>query len=180
MFARAMSSDLQANLGALDIKDADHLLALSALWDQLGLTKLINEVVPHDEQVLLSPGLGIKVLVLNATSGRDALYRVQTFFQRAPNELLFGPDINAQQLNDKAFGRTLDRIFEAGGEKLFSSIALSVIANEKLDISRVHADTTSKLLFGQYKHPDDDAISTVRPGTEGTRDHLWPQQGPPS
>jgi transposase len=64
-----------------------------------------------------------------------------------------------QSLNDSALARGLDRLFDVGGESVFSTLSLRVIAHEGLSLSQLQADTTSRLVFGEYKNPEDGAVS---------------------
>jgi transposase len=143
----------------LEVLDVGHLTLLAAFWDDLGFSQAIDACVPCDPQVKLTVALALKALVLNLTCGRDALYRVELFFQKAPVDLLLGHGVTAADLNDDALGRTLDRLFLADGEQVFHALALRVIERERLDLHDLHGDTTSKLVFGKYKAQDDEAIA---------------------
>jgi len=148
-----------APLPKLDVKDLDHLGLLSELWDDLGFSEVVDACIPADEQVGLAPSVVLKALCLNLTCGRDALYRIQSFFSQVPLDLLLGRDVRVEQLNDDALGRHLDRLFHSAGSQLFNSLGLRVIDREKLSLDRLHGDTTSKLVFGEYAYEDESAVS---------------------
>lgn len=148
-------------LPELDVRDLDHLGVVAQLWDELGFESVIDESIPADEQVGVRPATVLKALVLNLVHGRDPLYRVESFFESVPTELLLGDGISPEQLNDDALGRHLDRLFAAGGSQLFNALSLSVIAREKLSLEELHGDTTSKLVFGEYDQGREDAISVT-------------------
>src|SRR5437868_5432932 len=84
----------------LEIKEIDHLGVVSGLWDELGLTDLLNAAIAFDDQVAIKPGLMVKALVLNVVCGRDPLYRVQSFFEHRPIEVLLGGGVEAKNFND--------------------------------------------------------------------------------
>ena len=148
-------------LPEIEVRDLNHLGLLSQLWDDLGLSSVVDQCIPVDDQVQLRPSVALKALCLNVVHGRDALYRVQPFFSQVPTELLLGEGVTPDLLNDDALGRHLDRLFEAGGSQLFNALSLRVIAGEGLELDRLHADTTSKLVFGEYASPHEEAISVT-------------------
>ena len=154
-----MTPAISLSFPNLEVRDVDHLELLSQLWDSLGFGRVVDDCIPCDDQVQLRPAVVLKALCLNVVHGRDALYRVQPFFSRVPTELLLGDHVTAEALNDDTLGRHLDRMFEAGGSQLFNALSLRVIAEERLDLSRLHGDTTSKLVFGEYAAPHEEAVS---------------------
>jgi transposase len=154
-----MSSAL--SLAELEVREVDHLGVVAELWDELGFDGVINAAMAVDEQVKVRPATALKALCLNLVHGRDALYRVQSFFATVPTELLLGGDVTAEMLNDDALGRHLDRLFEAGGAQLFNALSLKVIGSEGLRLEELHGDTTSKLVFGEYAQGHEDAISVT-------------------
>jgi len=74
--------------------------------------------------------------------------------------VLFGADASADDFNDSALGRTLDKIFEAGPKKVFGAAALRAALKEDVEFGVVHSDTTSWSLKGLYESssPDDEAF----------------------
>jgi len=147
----------------VEIKDVDQLAVTTLIWDQLGFTEVINDCVPADDQVAISPGLAVKALVLNTLGGRDPLYRVAQSYAFAPLEAVLGPGVTLDNLNDAALARHLDRLFEAGSEGVFNALSLRVIDRENVNVDEIHADTTSRLVFGEYVNEEAGAIS-IRPG----------------
>ena len=62
-----------------------------------------------------------------------------------------------EDLNDDAFGRTLDRLYESGNLKLLlHSVALRAVHLLPLGVRSVHADTTSISLAGRYEWTESD------------------------
>ena len=147
-----------------EVKDLGCLGVVAKIWDDLGLSALLDAQIAVEEEVQLSPGLVLKAMVLNIIGGRDPLYRVQDWAKGVPLDLVIGKGVRAEQLNDTTLARHLDRLFDADGEAVFNSACMRVIEKEGIDTGRVHADTTSRLIFGEYVHEDDDAISITRGG----------------
>lgn len=143
----------------LDIVDVDHLLALAPLWEELGFSRVIDEAVPNDPQVSLRTSTVLEAMVLNIMGGRDPLYRVAQAWSDRPMREMLGDHVTVESLNDTALARHLDRLFEAGCESVFNALSLRVIEHEGLSLSTLHADTTSRLVFGEYLHEEADAIS---------------------
>jgi transposase len=80
----------------------DHLGLIAGLYDELGIGECIDTLIPQDlEQRTLSVGQSVKAMVLNGLGfTQGALYLTPHFFQDKPVELLIGPGIQADDLND--------------------------------------------------------------------------------
>jgi hypothetical protein len=50
-----------------DVRDVDHLAVVSRIWDELGLTDLIDDCITHDPQQAISGVQVLKALVLNSS-----------------------------------------------------------------------------------------------------------------
>jgi transposase len=156
----------------LEIKNVGCCGLLGKLWDELGLTRVVDEHVPIDDQVGLALGHALKALVLNIVGGRDPLYRVQRWAEDVPLDIIVGEGVRCEQLNDTALGRHLDRLFEAGAEGVFNAACLRVIDVEGIRLERMQGDTTSRLVFGAYRHDEDDAISITHGHSKDKRPDL--------
>lgn len=161
-----------SNVERVEVAQLDHLVLLSHIWDSLGLTTVIDACVPADEQVRLSPGLALKALVLNIVSGRAPLYRVEEFYTRHPISLIIDGSLKPSDVNDTALARALDRLHAARLASLFTGISFRVMEREGLSRRCVHADTTSKLVFGEYAHPEAGAVSITHGHSKDHRPDL--------
>src|SRR5690606_33128856 len=82
---------------------------------QLNIRNMVNNLVDWDQtQCKRSPGTLTVALVLNMLSGRRPLYRVWEAFERLDLPVLFDEPVELEDLNDDAFGRTLDRLYDSG------------------------------------------------------------------
>lgn len=125
---------------------------IARMCDEINLTGIIDRLVTWDEkQCRTSPGTLIKGLVINILSCREPLYRVQEYFDELDMELLFGEGIQASAFNDDALGRALNKLAKADPQRVFDSIALSARLIHKVKLGGMHADTTSKMVYGEYK-----------------------------
>ena len=66
--------------------------------DRIDLVKIVNQLVPT--QMAVEPGLIVKGLVIDTLSGRSPLYHLESSFEHADRELLFGEDVPASYFND--------------------------------------------------------------------------------
>ena len=129
---------------------------------ELGIAKTINNMVTWDEkQWKVSPGTHITALIINALVQRQPLYNVQRFYGKMDLPLLFPEDVQASDFNDDALGRALDRLAEIDCRQLLGTIACQADRIEDLQITSVHADTTSFSVYGEY---DNENISREEPG----------------
>jgi len=136
---------------------------IAALCDEVGLADIVNSVVRWDErQWKLSPGVLCKALVVNVLAGRKPLYKVEEFYAEQDVEKVLGEGVRAEDINDDALGRTLDRMAQVDLKALFSSVSLSCVLKDNIEVKSVHADTTSISVYGEYE--DDSAIIEINHG----------------
>ena len=126
----------------------------------MGLVEWLDEQA-GERRNLVSIGTATMAMVLNGLGfSNRQLYLVPQFFANKPVEHLLGKGISADMLNDDCLGRTLDWIAEHDPTMLFAGIAQQ--ARERFEIStkRIHVDTTSFSVSGDYE-PDKDATDPV-------------------
>jgi len=155
-----------------EVLDVDHLAALGPLWDEFGFSEVIDASVPNDPQVALRTSTVLKAMALNIVGGRDPLYRVSQAWENRPIEHVLGEGVTPESLNDSSLARHLDRFSAADCESVFNALSLRVIDHEGLSLSRLQADTTSRLVFGEYRNPEADAISITHGHSKDHRPDL--------
>lgn len=86
----------------------------------------------------------------------------------------FGSGINYRHLNDDTLGRALDDFYEVNPKESFSNIALEGIKTFNVEVKSIHADTTSKNVYGQYTSPssDDNCIKITHGNSKDKRPDL--------
>jgi transposase len=105
-----------------------------------------------DSQMHLSAGLAVMAMVLDTLSGRTPLYRLKDAFAENDTELLLGTRVDPERLCDYNLARVLDRIYEAGTQKIFTQLAQNAIGGFSIDTRRLlHYDTTSISVYGDYE-----------------------------
>jgi transposase len=72
------------------------------------------------------------------------------FFEEKDTELLLGAAIEPERFCDYNLGRSMDKIFETGTQKIFSQLAQNALTVFAVDPRRLHFDTTSVSVFGDY------------------------------
>ncbi len=134
------------------ITDARHLPIVKAYAKKIGLVDTIDRLV--DTQMELSPGMAVLGMVLDTLSGRTPLYRLTEFFEEKDTELLLGTAIDSGRFCDTNLGRSMDKIFETGTQMIFSQLAQNALTVFEVDPRRLHFDTTSVSVFGDYDLAD--------------------------
>ena len=136
------------NTEQMTITDAKHMPIVKAYAKKIGLVDTIDRLV--DTQMELSPGMAVFGMVLDTLSGRTPLYRLTEFFEEKDTELLLGAAIEPERFCDYNLGRSMDKIFETGTQKIFSQLAQNALTVFEVDPRRLHFDTTSVSVFGDY------------------------------
>jgi len=92
----------------------------------------------------------LSVLVHNVLVSRGPLYGVREWALKIEPEALGLTAAQVDGLNDDRLARSLDALASERGRSIFFRLALRVIKDFKLQAPRVHFDTTTVTLFGQY------------------------------
>jgi transposase len=125
---------------------------ISAMCRSLGITQAIDRLTEWDErQCKLSPGLLVEAMIINLLGSRKPLYLMHEYFQHMDVATLFGPGIQARDLNDDALARALDKLARAGPGLVYGTIALAAARQEGVDLRVIHGDTTSVSVEGAYE-----------------------------
>jgi len=141
-------NEIEQLLENMKITRVDHLPIVATFCRRVGLVETINRIVPT--QMDVDVGTIVQAMVLDTLSGRSPLYRLADFFKHQDTELLLGHHLASSVFNDTSVGRAMDAIFEVGAEKLFSEVVFQACLRFPLDMSKVHFDTTSVNLWGDY------------------------------
>ncbi len=78
------------------------------------------------------------------------LYIFPKFLEQKAVFKLFGDNLDPDNFNDDCLGRLLDAIHDYGETALFSHIALNIGLNHGLLKNKIHVDTTTLTLHGEY------------------------------
>ena len=136
----------------LTFSEVGHLPIIKDFAKKIQLVETLDAMV--DSEMELAPGVTVLAMVLDTLSGRTPLYRLEEFFQEKDIELLLGHDVEPELFCDYNVGRVLDKIFDTGTQKVFSQLAQNAIGIFDVDPRRLHFDTTSISVFGDYDFTD--------------------------
>jgi transposase len=123
---------------------------------RMELVETIDELLKC--RMRIQPGKVVLSMIMDILCGRTPLYRVHESFESRDIEGLLGEEITSSMLTDDTIGRTLDRLYHYGTQKIFSHICLNAYKNFEVDCSILHHDTTSVSVHGDYLPRSDDPI----------------------
>lgn len=119
---------------------------IHTLANKLGLLKLFTTHVAADPRDKISVAQTLYVILCNIILERFPLYKMSDW---AVQRSLI-PDNVASCFNDDRVGRALHRLFRSDRSALLTQVVLKAIDEYQLDTHRVHNDSTTVTLFGQY------------------------------
>jgi transposase len=137
---------------SVSTKSLGHLGLISAYYEELGLRDFFDALLPKTRSHKISHGTAALAFLLNGLSfARRQLYLFPEFFSNLPVSRLFGEGVEPEHLNDAVMGELLDRIYAFGPTELFERLVFHILSREKLDLSRLHVDTTNFSVYGDYE-----------------------------
>jgi transposase len=105
-----------------------HYGLIAGAFDELDISDLIDDLLPKKSGHNIPHSTLIKAMCINGLGFIERrLYIFPDFFENLPTERLLGEGILPEYLNDDAFGRTLDKIYEYGATELFNRIILQAM-----------------------------------------------------
>jgi len=146
--ADAFSSDEFGRFTGLQAAEVHHWPIVRAYAERLGLRALINRLVPTERE--FEPGLMVLAMVVDTLSGRSPLYHLESFFEDQDTEVLLGETVEPAVFNDDNAGATLDLLFAAGTQKIYSEVAVAALRAFEIPTEEMHFDTTSVRVYGDY------------------------------
>ena len=137
----------------LTITNVQFLPIVKEYASRIKLVDTINHMV--DTEMDLQPGKVVLAMVLDTLSGRSPLYRLMDFLEEKDIELLLGKSVSTDQFTDHNIGRALDKIFEAGTQKIFGQLSQNAVKGFQIKPTGAHYDTTSVSVYGDYDMTDE-------------------------
>lgn len=136
----------------MKVEDLDHLGIIAGIIDHLQLEERVNQCLGTHPQQIVSPGQGVKAMILNGLGFVSApLYLYEGFFCGKATSHLLGEGIQAEHLNDDYLGRLLDKIWEYGASHLFSLVAMDAYRQFGVKGKSYHLDSSSFSVHGDYE-----------------------------
>ena len=118
--------------------------------DRLNFRGIIRDSLGVGLRQSLDHAEVLSVLVHNVLVSRGPMYRVGEWAQRLAPQALGLTAEQLARLNDDRLARSLDRLVSPSARSVFFRLALRAIKDFELSHTRVHFDTTTVTLFGQY------------------------------
>jgi transposase len=160
---------MSATPNEIQVQNIDHLGIVAGIVDEIGLVAQVNELLGTHPQEVVSLGQVLKAMILNGLGFLSApLYLFSQFFEGKAIEHLLGAGIEAHHLNDDRLGRALDHFYDYGVTKLFTTLALAAADKFGVERERVHLDSSSMAVEGQYLR-DEATASEVSEDVEKPR-----------
>jgi transposase len=114
--------------------------------EELGIGKIVDEVVPWEGDVPL--GTLVEVMILNRLVRPQAQYLIGDWAESAAVAEYFG--VTKEQLNDDRLGRGLERL-EKHGSLVQVPLVLRIIKKFRVNVGQVHYDISNAELYGAYE-----------------------------
>jgi transposase len=155
------------------VEHLNHLGIVAEVCEEIGVAEWLNAQAPTSRQQV-SVGTATVAMVLNGLGlSNRQLYLVSQFFEDKPVEHLLGPGITAADLNDDCLGRTLDWLYAHDVTTLFAGLASRARRAFGIPVTRLHADTTSFSVSGEYRAPEEGELDahTIAVTYGYSRDH---------
>lgn len=140
-------------------KEMDHLGIVATVAKEIGLIEEIDRIVGVDERQKVTCGECVLAMTLNCLGfTQKPLYLFPKFMKNKPTEKLIRNGVKAEHFNEGTLGRALDKLYGAGPEELFMSVASHMY--ETYGGRFLHGDTTSFSVHGAYQPEEGDLDST--------------------
>lgn len=148
-----VSRDMELTSETVKSEQLGHLGLIAATIKELGIIDKIDARLDLDESKggIVSYGRRTAAMILNGLGFMNSrLYMSSHFYQDKPVANLLGAEVQASHLNDDCLGRCLDKIADYGVTQLFSELAFEISSERGLLGQRLHLDSTSFVLHGEY------------------------------
>ena len=129
---------------------------IAGLAQQIGVDHIFNTALekytgrPAD----IPYGSLAQMMLMNMADEHHPLSRLGEYFENIDLESLLGHTIDITKLNDDRFGGLLDAMHDYGLSKLLSAVSLAAFKRYGIKLRNVNFDTTSKVMWGEYKAED--------------------------
>ncbi len=139
----------------INTKQLDHHGLVAATFDSLGIGQVIDKRMSKKRNHNVDYSTIVKAMVILGLGFVERrLYFAGSYFKNWAIDELLGEGVKAEDLNDDALGRTLDKIYDSGVTELFEEIAVKVMKKVKMGLHLIHVDTTSVSVSGNYEMED--------------------------
>lgn len=139
-------------------KNLDHLGIVSVVCDEIEIKTLLDKLIPPDPQMTITFGECLKLMIINGLGFTSRpLYLEAQFFESRPVQRFLGRDCLCE-INDDRLGRALDKFYEFGCDRLFSTLASQAAVRYGVCKKFKHLDSTSMEVHGAYESEEDSPL----------------------
>ena len=126
----------------------------------LEIAKTIDEIVSPHPLNHVTTGECVEAFVLSILTGEHALYNVSDVLSQYDTSVIFQKEVDPNWFHDNRLGNGLDDLKAVGLDNLYSAIISKAIIKHSLELSRLHFDTTSLSLYGEYETDEEEPLIT--------------------
>jgi transposase len=138
------------------VEHLNHLGIVAEVCREIAVAEWLDAQDPTSRQQV-SVGTATVAMVLNGLGlSNRQLYLVSQFFEDKPIEHLLGPGLSAADLNDDCLRWTLGWLYAHDVTTLFARLALRARRAFGAPLARLHAETTSLAVSGDYAPAEGD------------------------
>ncbi len=148
-------------------KKVDVLPMVKYYMDQLDVYGVFSKCVEKPNCCPVDPAQILSMMVVNIVCASHPLYKIQNWVADYTDGLSEYP-LNASDYNDDQLAKNLDRLFEADRSSMMCELSANAIDVYRLETNRIHNDSTSVTLIGEYNIEDPEA---VKPKYGFNKDH---------
>ncbi len=150
----------------------NHLPLAAAFGHQLRIIEIIDQHCPPHATHALTHGQCIFAMMLSILAGRYPLYEVGNWLGDVARDVLFGQELAAEHFHDTRLATALDAIYQAGLLQIFSDLVLHAIDYYQIQTQRLHGDTTSVSVYGNYPQADPEVLQLLHGHSKDHRPDL--------
>jgi len=144
-----MSSNF--DLTNIETRKLDHLGLVSATCDSINLVGIIDSIVGTHPLQKITVGEVVKAMILNALGFLyRPLYMYPQYLRDKAVDVLFRRPVEPDQFNQYTLGRALDKLYEAGLDIIFMTVAIAVFKQFSITHKFLRIDTTTFSVYGSY------------------------------
>lgn len=160
----------------LESRQVGGLPLINTILDRLQIDALLAQALPSvDPRAKLAPARALGVLLRNLIlNERLPLYTQAEWAARTEPALLGLQEQEVAALNDDRVGRALDLLFASDRAGLLTRVVLRAIREFRIDLNRLHNDSTTITFSGQYAGADGQpaqGLPTLRVTYGHNKDH---------
>jgi len=129
-----------------------HLPLVGHTIDRLGISDVIDRLLPKDGRMAVSDAQCVRLMILNILHGRVALYKMGDWLAGTDVDVVLGEGCSPDAFYDDRLAGTLDRLFGLGIDNVLSEVVQGYLRSEEAPAEySVHTDTTTIKFFGAYE-----------------------------